>query len=323
MRRILIVLAAGVAAAIAIPPLWFALAPEPPPELPPPGRRVAVGPALSVNVVEHGRGAPVVLVHGLPGCAYDWRETSNALAERGLRAIAYGRVGYGYSDTRSSTPFTVRRNAIELLALLEALDLRDATVVGWSYGGATAIDAAGIDPSRIGRIALVGSAGPGIEDRRPPPLAQLLMSTPVLLWLSRVPPAGRAVQSGFSVDAFSNRPAPDWWLPTLSANFARPATLWSWRNEAAALAGKPVPEPSGIELPILVVHGSDDRLVPLEIGRELDRRAPDSELIIVPDGSHMLPITHAELLADALVRFRNRQAHDSERQVVHPDGAAS
>ena len=71
------------------------------------------------------------------------------------------------------------------------------------------------------------------------------------------------------------------------------------------------------------MHGSDDRLVPLEIGRELDRRAPDSELIIVPDGSHMLPITHAELLADALVRFRNRQAHDSERQVVHPDGAAS
>ena len=174
-------------------------------------------------------------------------------------------------------------------------------MVGHSYGGGTAIVAAQRDPSRIARVVLVGSAGPGLEKTQPPrALARIVFSAPVLGWLHAVPPLARGVQAAASEQAFSAGPEPDWWRPLLAANFARPHTATSWRSEGAALAGVPMPDPTGLALPALVIHGDDDRLVPVEVGRELARRAPNARLVLVPGGSHMLPITHAELLADEI-----------------------
>jgi 2-hydroxy-6-oxo-octa-2,4-dienoate hydrolase len=305
MRRFGLALLAVLVAALALPPLWFRLFREPAPELPPPGRRVALAGGLAVNVVEAGAGPVAVLVHGLPGMAYDWAPTSAALAERGWRAIAYDRVGYGWSDARPDGGFSVESNAAELLALLEALGLDRVSVVGWSYGGATAIVAAQRDPSRMARLVLVGSAGPGMEASQPPAaLAQIAFSAPVLAWLHAVPPLARRVQAEASREAFSAGPEPDWWRPNLAANFARPHTPTSWRSEGAAMWRAPMPDPTGLALPVLVVHGDDDRLVSVEVGRELARRAPNARLVLVPGGSHMLPVTHAALLAEEIAAQR-------------------
>lgn len=302
LRRILLGVAVLTAAAIAVPPLWFTVFRDPPPELPPPGREVVLPSGVGVNVVEVGSGPPVVLVHGLPGCAYDWRALSGSLANRGRRALAYDRVGFGRSDPRpEDISYTVEQNARELLGLLEALDLRDTSVVGWSYGGGTAILAAHQDPSRMGRLVLVGSAGPGIEETGPSPVFALIYSDPVQAWLRAVPPVSRGLQAALSETAFSGQPQPDWWLPTLAANFAQPHTGRTFREEGQALGGPP-PDPTGLDLPVLVIHGDDDRLVPLAVGRELHRRAPRSRLLVIEDGSHMLPITHADELADEIVR---------------------
>jgi pimeloyl-ACP methyl ester carboxylesterase len=305
MGRLLGFLLIVLVTAVALPPLWFRLFREPAPELPPPGRRVALASGVGVNVLEEGEGPPVVLVHGLPGTAYEWRSTSAALAQRGRRAIAYDRVGYGGSDPRPDGAFSVESNAAELLALLEALGLEQVTVVGWSYGGATAIVAAQRDPSRMARVLLVGSAGPGMETVRPPPaLARIVFSSPVLRWLHAVPPLARAAQASASRQAFSEGPEPDWWRPGLAANFARPHTPVSWRSEGEAMWAAPMPDPAGLALPVVVVHGDDDRLVPVEVGQELARRAPNARLVLVPGGSHMLPITHAGLLADEITAAR-------------------
>jgi len=309
IRRLILALLLVVAAAVVLPPLWFAAMPRPPRAMPPAGRRVVLPSGVGVNVVERGAGPAVVLVHGLPGSAYDWRVLADALAGRGRRVVAYDRVGYGWSDPRSDGAYTVERNAVELVGLLEALDLRGATVAGWSYGGGTAMLAARRDASRIARLVLVGSAGPGIEASGPPPVIAALLSGPVLAWLRLVPPLADGLRASISRAAFSDQPQPDWWLPDLGANFARPGTSRTYAGEMAGLTG-PVPEPSGLTLPILVAHGEDDRLAPVAIGRELHRRAPHSELRIVEGGSHMLPVTHADWLAGEIVTFEGRAAGD-------------
>jgi pimeloyl-ACP methyl ester carboxylesterase len=301
MRRLGLGLLLVVLAALALPPLWFRLFRELPPELPPAGRRVALA-SVGVNVVEEGAGPAVVLVHGLPGSAYDWRPTSAALAARGRRAIAYDRVGYGWSDPRPDGAFSVGSNAAELLALLDALGLEGVTLVGWSYGGSTAIAAAERDASRIARLVLIGSAGPGFEKSQPPrAVARIVFSAPVLGWLHAVPPLARGMQAQASRQAFSEGPEPDWWRPTLAANFGRAHTPTSWRSEGAAMMDAPLPEPSRLRMPILVLHGEDDRLVPVEVAHELARLAPGARLVVVPGGSHMLPITHADRVADEIV----------------------
>jgi len=304
IRTALLVVIAAIVGGLALPPLWYAAFPERVPELPPPGRRVEVAPGVGVNVIEAGTGRPIVLVHGHPACAYDFAALMGELAARGYRVLAYDRVGYGRSDGRANSEYTVDANADELLALLAAADLRDAVVVGWSYGGGTSIVAARKDSSRIARLVLVGSVGPGIEHREGPPrLVMAFLAGPGLSWLARVPPLDRRLRAMLTAVAFDPDPIPAGYLTQLDANFGRPHTLNTFRSEGKDLDGQADLDPSAIDLPMLIVQGDKDRLVPLSVGEEIHRRARRAELWVVPGGSHMLPITHAAALADRIAAF--------------------
>lgn len=307
MRRLSLVIAA-LLVAIALPPLWYTVLPGEVPELPPAGRPVEVSPGLSVNLIEAGAGPPVLLVHGHPGCAYDWTPTMSELSRRGHRVLAYDRVGYGRSDGRKPGRVGVDTNATELLRLLDALDLRNVTLVGWSYGGATSIVAARRDPSRIARMVLVASVGPGIEERAtlPDPLLDFLVG-PVLSWVSSVPPLARRLRAVTGGAAFHPDPVSDGYLTQLEANFARPHTLDAFRSEGRDLGREANLDPSPIELPMLVIHGAEDRLVPLAVGEEIHARAQNSRFLSIPQAGHALPITHAAQLADAISDFRATQ----------------
>ena len=63
-------------------------------------------------------------------------------------------------------------------------------------------------------------------------------------------------------------------------------------------------DPGPLDLPVLVINGEDDWSVPMDVAEDLFQRAqPDAKLLRVPGGSHMLPITHADLLAQHLFEF--------------------
>lgn len=309
LSRICVGIGVVILALLVIPPLWFTAFPDSPPPLPPAGRRVELADGTGVNVLERGEGRPVVLVHGLPGSAYDWRETMAALASSGVRAIAYDRVGYGRSDLRPpGEPHSVSANADELLEILDGLDLEDVTVVGWSYGGVTAMVAAMQAPERITHLVLVGTGGPDSADAQPPEppgFMRFLYSDPVLAWRSRIPPLTNALIAVSSEQAFSGQPQPDWWIPGVQANFARPGTVLTYRGEMFSIDGGEFPA-ERIALPTLLLHGDDDRLAPLAISEYLATVIPGSELRITPGGSHMLPVTHAEALVEAIVAFGHR-----------------
>lgn len=304
MRRFALVMVLVLVAAIALPPLYYRVFPVDPIPLPEPGRRIAVRSGVAVNTIVKGDGPAIVLVHGLPGSAYDWAAQGDALAARGFRVYAYDRVGYAHSDPRPDADFSVAANAIDLLGLLESEDLRDATVVGHSYGGPVAIEAAGRDASRIGRLVLVGSGGPTDEAEEPPAIFGLLFSEPVLAWLAAVPPAGRGLQRLMSAQAFSEGPQPAWWLPLLAANFGARHTQHTYQQEAARVgAGDMSIDPLTVAVPILLIHGDDDRLAPLSIAHWIKSHARRAELLVIEGGSHMLPITHADVLADRIDGF--------------------
>ncbi len=77
IRKLAIGIVILLAALVALPPLWYAIfTGDPPPGLPEPGHRVVLASGVGINIVEQGAGPPVLLVHGLPGMANDWRELS-------------------------------------------------------------------------------------------------------------------------------------------------------------------------------------------------------------------------------------------------------
>jgi non-heme chloroperoxidase len=305
MRKAIGALVILLLAAIILPPAFFALVGESGAlELPPPGRMVQLPGGAQLNVLDSGQGPVIVLVHGLPGCAYDWTPLPERLAAGGRRVIVYDRVGYGYSSPRGpESEYTYDQNASELLELLELLDLSDATLVGWSYGGGVVIRAGLRGSKRIGRLVLLGSVGPALEIYEPDLAQRVLFSRPVLAWVSMIPPLSRAVAHSASTEVFSDQPMPGWWVPQLRANLARPGTTDTWLEEGEG----PIVEgtdPGPLDLPVLVINGDDDRSVPMEVAEDLYQRAqPDAKLLRVAGGSHMLPITHPDLLARHLFEF--------------------
>jgi pimeloyl-ACP methyl ester carboxylesterase len=301
MRHVLRVILILPLVLIALPPAWYALFPSEAPEMPPAGRRIEVDSGVTVNAIDRGSGPAVVLVHGLPGSAYDWTPLTDAIAARGRRAIAYDRIGYGFSDGRGDGDFTIDANARDLVGLLESEELRDATVVGWSYGGPVSLLAAGLAPQRVARLVLVGSGGPSEDQEEPPSIP--FFFRPLMRYIGAVPPLSGAIMRETSVQAFSEGPQPDWWLPQLHANFAMPHTRETYREEGAGIGRSSDLGLDRLAQPVLLIHGDDDRLAPLAISQYFDRKLARSELLVIEGGSHMLPITHTELLADRIAAF--------------------
>jgi peroxiredoxin len=305
MRKAIGALIILVFAAIILPPAYFALLGEPEAlELSAPGRMVRLPGGAELNVLESGQGPVIVLVHGLPGCAYDWRPLPERLASGGRTVIAYDRVGYGHSSPRGpESDFSYDQNASELLELLETLDVSEVTLVGWSYGGGVVLRAGLRSPERIARLVLLASVGPNMEIPDSSAAQRIVFSRPVLTWVSMIPPLSRALAKSASAEAFSDQPMPDWWVPQLRANLARPGATDAMLEEQDTLTADGL-DPGPLDLPVLVIYGDEDRSLPVEVAEDLYERAqPDAKRLRVAGGSHMLPITHPDLLAQHILEF--------------------
>jgi pimeloyl-ACP methyl ester carboxylesterase len=107
-----------------------------------------------------------------------------------------------------------------------------------------------------------------------------------------------------SAQAFSEGALPEWWLPLLAANFEAPHTRHTYQQEGSRVAaGDMSIDPLTVGVPILLIHGDDDRMVPLSVAYWIKSHARRAELVVIEGGSHMLPITHADLLAERIEGF--------------------
>ncbi len=202
-----------------------------------------------------GQGKPVVLVHGLSGSGHWWRQTMPALAGP-YRAYALDLAGFGGSRAGS---FQLRVASRQLLAFLDALEIDKPSLVGHSMGGFIVADLTAQHPERVEKLVLVDAAALPFEDG-------------VL---------GRGV--GLAL-AFWRMPKTFWPVFLGDAYRAGPRTLWQATSDL--LAADIARDLEQIEAETLVVWGQHDRLVPLSLGKELDRRLHHSRLEIIPGAAH-------------------------------------
>jgi pimeloyl-ACP methyl ester carboxylesterase len=125
---------------------------------------------LPIRVYQRGSGPDVLLIHGSPGSLEDFAPIFSTLGTR-FRLTAYDRPGHGYSG--DSGKYSPAHNAEVAEALLKQLDLRDAIVVGHSYGGSTALALALRKPARA-RAYIVLDSATYTPLRSLPPLYQVL-----------------------------------------------------------------------------------------------------------------------------------------------------
>ncbi len=226
---------------------------------------------IRLSVTVEGDGEPVILLHGFPELAYSWRHQIPALAGAGYRAIAPDLRGYGASDRPSRVEeYGIQALAGDVVALMDALGLDRAHVVGHDWGGSLAWVTGTLHPDRVASLVILNSPHPvaSAEARNEDPEQRakswymLLFQFPGVAeaWLSSndfhnlrdmvfrnaAPGTFTAADEAVFVDAFTKEGA-----LTAALNYYR-------ANMPAAAWLRPPPPLPPVTVPTMVVWGEAD-----------------------------------------------------------------
>ncbi|MGQ0847148.1 MAG: alpha/beta fold hydrolase [Sporichthyaceae bacterium] len=253
-----------------------------------------------------GTGRPVVLLHGWPLSSESWADQIPALAVDGYRVVAYDRRGFGHSD-KPKKGYDYDTLADDLHEVMEELDLRDATLVGFSMGGGeVARYVATYGEDRIRSVVFAAAVTPFLAKSADNPDGPL---TPELATQLR---AGLEKDRESFFDEFTKGFfSANGELKVSEQQRLHAVALAMQSDERAALecmdawAGTDFRQDLlKVNVPALVLHGDADATVPLEgSGARTAAAIPRSELEVVADAPHGLNVSHASAFNDALLAF--------------------
>ncbi|NUP04654.1 MAG: alpha/beta fold hydrolase [Polyangiaceae bacterium] len=265
-------------------------------------------PTLRLNTIDgdmayfdHGEGPPVVFVHGLVGDFTHFEHVAVRLAARGHRVIGVDLPGCGISHKRRDR-HDLGSYARDVLTLLDELGIARASLVGHSAGGAIVTEAALRAPSRVSRVGLLSTAGM----RRYPRATKLAARALINRWILERTLERLAmplldfvfVEKNAYTEKFV-RDALDRPVDATSTEMARVmADLVPDLIPASVLDRAP-----SLKMPMLMLWGDADKLVPMESVEWLASRMPHATFKLMPACGHMPMIERPERTARELAAF--------------------
>lgn len=255
---------------------------------------------------DHGCGPPVVLLSGWPLDSRSWEPQLHPLLEAGHRVITYDRRGFGRSS-RPADGYDFDTLAGDLDRLLTELDLREATLVGFSLGTGELARYVGVyGTERLKACVIIESLAPSFvkSEENPKGVDEAAVTS---------------VQEAILADRFA-------WLTGLLADFlnldeylGRRVSEETVRNAWNAGAGASpiatwacvrgwlddfVADIERIDVPTLILHGTADRILSIEgQGRRLHAALPDAQYVEIDGGPHVMCVTHAAEVNRELLAF--------------------
>lgn len=255
---------------------------------------------VSFAVKIAGQGEPVVYLHGAGGLVWD-----PFLAELSDRYQVYAPhlPGTGQSSGLESI-----RDLWDLILcyydLFDALGLESATVIGHSLGGMIALELAATDQSRVKKIVAVAPAGLFREEEPVPDMfAMLPHELAAMMVADPASPVAERLR----------------YMPTQTEERIE-MTIHQMQNmQAAAKFLWPIPDKGlkrrlhRIKAPTLLIWGKQDRFMPVSYAGEFQRRITGSELELIDQAAHLVPLEQTEQVVAAIARFLSVQARVDAR----------
>jgi non-heme chloroperoxidase len=254
-----------------------------------------------------GSGKPVVFCHGWPLCSDSWERQMWFLSNASYRCIAHDRRGHGRSD-QPSAGNDMDTYADDLAQLIDHLQLKDITLVGFSTGGGEAARYVSRNGSKaVANLALVSAVTPLMLKTTANPTG-----TPKDVFdgfrknfLANRSQFFRDVASGpfFGYNRPGAKPSQGtidaWWLQGMMAGHKN-----TYECIAAFSETDFSDDLKKITIPTLIIHGDDDQVVPIDASaRAAAKLMPHAKLIEYPGAPHGITDTHADRLNQDLLNF--------------------
>ncbi len=268
---------------------------------------------FDTNFHDIGAGAPVLLIHGSgPGVSAwaNWRLLLPVLSQT-RRVIAPDMRGFGFTerplDPADASAYTMAAWVQQAVDLLDALNIEQTDLVGNSFGGALALALAIAHPQRVRRLVLMGSVGVPFE------------ITPGLDAVWGYTPSVEVMRGLLDIFAFSRALVTDelaalryqasiqpGFQEAFAAMFPAPRQRWVDAMTSPEAAIRALPQPT------LVVHGREDRVIPLANSLTLAQWIPQAQLHVFGECGHWTQIEHAARFARLVEDFLAEAEADAD-----------
>lgn len=266
---------------------------------------------IEVHYKQMGLGEPVfILLHGFGASTFSWREVMEPLSSYGT-VIAYDRPAFGLTERpltwEGESPYSLESNLSLLLGLMDAMDIEEAVLVGNSAGGTLATAFALEYPQRVQALIEVDAA-----------VYFTMPDSPVLNWLLETPQMDRI---GPLIARSLGRSRGDrflesaWHDPSLLAanpeiidGYRKPLRVenWDkalWKHTQASQAPDLADRLDLIRVPVQVITGDDDQIVPTESSIQLAEDIPGARLAVLENCGHVPQEECPEAFMEAVNNF--------------------
>ncbi len=261
---------------------------------------------IEIYYEDHGSGRPIVLIHGYPLDGDSWERQEPVLLENGFRVIRYDRRGFGRSS-RPTTGYDYDTFAADLNALLDHLGLEEVVLAGFSMGTGEVTRYLGrYGSGRVSRAVLFGAIPPFLlkTDDNPDGVdGQGFEDIKASIARDRYAYFKDFLDNFYNVDRLApDRISPQAWQGSFNvAAAASPHATYACVDAWLTDFRDDLPK---IDVPVLLVHGTEDRILPYEAtAARLPELIADLTLVPVEGGPHNIGWTHPEEVNSALLEF--------------------
>lgn len=261
---------------------------------------------MNINYVERGSGPTMLLIHGYGASTYSWESIIDSYSTR-YHTLAIDLKGFGLSDRPTDLDYSVREQSRLVQAFIKAKDLKRIILVGHSFGGAvalvTCLDLMGTD-NPIEKLILIDSAS-------------YEQSFPFFISILRIPVLNRAalgllpnrtkakmvLKKAFFDHSKITDEKIDIYASYMGLEGSDHALIMTSRQIIPDDIASIVAQYKRVNIPVLIIWGRMDQIIPLEIGERLAREIPSARLRVIDHCGHVPQEERSDMVVSIFEEF--------------------
>ncbi len=264
-----------------------------------------------VHYVEAGNGPPVILIHGFLYHTVMWKKNIDVLSEK-FKVYAIDLWGWGYSERLRENEYGFERYGKQILGFMDALNIKKATLAGQSMGGGISVYVAGHYPERVERLILID---PAVIPYPMTTIGKIYQLPFIGEFMNAIPGDALMKNNIRTIWFYDKEKATEEYckevLQPLSIKGSSSGTMFILRNvlkepyveKEANLLGK-------MNIPTLIIHGREDKAIPLDRSKKLNDLWKGSKLVIFDKAGHSPHEEYPEKFNKLALEFLSTYAED-------------